>query len=217
MALVGLGGSEVCLEGSHHHQGSVLARPGPRGDPLWSYLVGDQFDVPWSQSHRSVRHDLCFDGAQASSRAGLNKAVQHHVQKVSDLRTTGHFFTQSGPSHIWTFFFFGLWGGLVLLALPDPGCPRSWPGWRDTSVFRWWSWWWAYPGWQWPAGALRRHCAYRSEPGLAAKASCTPDRDASTRYLQHNHHLVTNRLLLHYLPTVSNQLNTYSILVSKVH
>lgn len=54
----------------------------------FSDLAGDQFDIARRQRHRRVGHDLGLDGAQTSGGAGLNEAVQHHVQQVGDLKGT---------------------------------------------------------------------------------------------------------------------------------
>lgn len=51
-----------------------------------AHLAGHQLDVPWGQSHSRVGHHLSLDGSQTSCSAGLDEAVQHHVQQVSYLQ-----------------------------------------------------------------------------------------------------------------------------------
>lgn len=89
------------------------------------YLVGDQFDIPWSQSHCCISHDLRFDGAQSSCCAGFNKAVQDHIQQVCDLNTK-LVPVKTSFSHILCCQYYE--------DSPGPSCPKSWPGWRDTSA-----------------------------------------------------------------------------------
>lgn len=49
------------------------------------HLARHQLDIARGQSNGGVGHHLCLDGAQASGGAGLDEAVQHHVQQVCDL------------------------------------------------------------------------------------------------------------------------------------
>lgn len=83
-----------------------------------SHLAGYQFDIPWSQSHCRISHDLCFYGAQASCGTGLNKAVQHHVQQVGYLNTVRKLEVKSSTFEL---FKLRVWSTHLAQATPDLG------------------------------------------------------------------------------------------------